>query len=79
MDKASTIKDAIDYVQELQEQERQLEAEIADMRSKGTSESSSHNGCNNCLTYPSLSPETWMLPPIELLEVPKLRLELYLK
>jgi uncharacterized protein YdeI (YjbR/CyaY-like superfamily) len=70
MDKASAIKDAIEYVQELQEQEKQIEAEIADIQSKETSESSVNNDCNNCSSYPLLSPETWMLLPIELLEVP---------
>lgn len=31
MDKASIIKDAIDYIQELQEQERRIEAEIMEL------------------------------------------------
>ncbi|KAF3325574.1 transcription factor bHLH35 isoform X2 [Carex littledalei] len=70
MDKASTIKDAIDYVEELQEEERQLEAEIAEIQSKRAPESCSRNDCTNCLSYPSLAPGTCNLPPtpIELLE-----------
>lgn len=78
MDKASTIKDAIEYVQELQEQEKQLEAEIAEIQSKRAPESSSRNDCTNCLSYPSLEPGTCNLPPIELFEVPILKLKLYL-
>ncbi|KAI4379673.1 hypothetical protein MLD38_005939 [Melastoma candidum] len=35
MDKASIIKDAIDYIQELQEQERRIQREIADLESTG--------------------------------------------
>ncbi|KAI4376414.1 hypothetical protein MLD38_014179 [Melastoma candidum] len=35
MDKASIIKDAIDYIQELQEQERRIQKEIADLESTG--------------------------------------------
>ncbi|KAJ4816118.1 basic helix-loop-helix (bHLH) DNA-binding superfamily protein [Rhynchospora pubera] len=69
MDKASTIRDAIDYVQELQEQERQLEGEIAEIQSQRASEISSSYEYNNCVNYPSLSPQTWNLPPIELLEL----------
>ncbi|KAF9679834.1 hypothetical protein SADUNF_Sadunf06G0056200 [Salix dunnii] len=34
LDKASTIKDAIDYIQDLQEQERRLQAEIMELESK---------------------------------------------
>ncbi|XP_078176473.1 transcription factor bHLH35-like isoform X2 [Carex rostrata] len=68
MDKASTIKDAIEYVQELQEQEKQLKAEIAEIQSKRAPESSSRVDCTNCLSYPSLEPETCNLPPIELFE-----------
>ncbi|XP_073012921.1 transcription factor bHLH35-like [Typha latifolia] len=41
MDKASIIKDAIDYIQELQEQERKISAEISDFESgkEGTASS----------------------------------------
>lgn len=34
MDKASTLKDAIVYIQDLQEQERRLQAEIMELESK---------------------------------------------
>ncbi|KAJ6699725.1 TRANSCRIPTION FACTOR BHLH35 [Salix purpurea] len=34
LDKASTIKDAIDYIQDLQEQERNLQAEIMELESE---------------------------------------------
>lgn len=33
MDKASIIKDAIDYIQELQEQERRIQGEIVELES----------------------------------------------
>lgn len=33
MDKASIIKDAIDYIQELHEQERRIQAEISELES----------------------------------------------
>lgn len=33
MDKASIIKDAIDYIQELQEQERRMQAEVSELES----------------------------------------------
>lgn len=36
MDKASIIKDAIDYIQELHEQERRIQAEIMDLESNKT-------------------------------------------
>ncbi|CAL1415124.1 unnamed protein product [Linum trigynum] len=35
MDKASIIKDAIDYIQELHDQERRIQAEIAELESSG--------------------------------------------
>jgi hypothetical protein len=35
MDKASIIKDAIEYIQELHEQERRIEAEISELESSG--------------------------------------------
>ncbi|XP_074368607.1 transcription factor bHLH35-like [Apium graveolens] len=41
LDKASTIKDAIRYIQELQEQERSIEAEIAELESMASEK-------NNC-------------------------------
>ncbi|KAJ3696253.1 hypothetical protein LUZ60_001630 [Juncus effusus] len=68
MDKASTIKDAISYVLKLQEEERQLQAEIDEIRSK---KASNHflNNEYNCSSYSSFSPETWNFPPVELLEV----------
>ncbi|KAJ3695139.1 hypothetical protein LUZ60_000516 [Juncus effusus] len=68
MDKASTIKDAINYIQELQEQERQLQAEIDEIRSK---KASSHflNNEYNCTSYSSFSPETWKFPRVELHEL----------
>lgn len=34
MDKASIIKDAIDYIQELHEQERRIQAEISELELK---------------------------------------------
>jgi HD superfamily phosphohydrolase YqeK len=34
LDKASTLKDAIVYIQDLQEQERRLQAEIMELESK---------------------------------------------
>ncbi|CAI9779833.1 unnamed protein product [Fraxinus pennsylvanica] len=37
MDKESIIKDAIDYIQKLQEEERKIQAEISDLESAGTS------------------------------------------
>lgn len=43
MDKASIIKDAIDYIQELHEQERSIEAEIMELESGRMGGSSSMN------------------------------------
>nr|QTY40733.1 bHLH35 [Fraxinus mandshurica] len=40
MDKESIIKDAIDYIQKLQEEERKIQAEISDLESAGTSSNS---------------------------------------
>ncbi|KAI8565876.1 hypothetical protein RHMOL_Rhmol03G0295300 [Rhododendron molle] len=41
MDKASIIKDAIDYIQELQEQERRIQAEIVEIESGKTKKKNS--------------------------------------
>ncbi|XP_022841846.1 transcription factor bHLH27-like [Olea europaea var. sylvestris] len=40
MNKESIIKDAIDYIQKLQEEERTVQAEISDLESAGTSSTS---------------------------------------
>ncbi|CAI9760930.1 unnamed protein product [Fraxinus pennsylvanica] len=39
MDKASIIKDAIDYIQELQEEEKRIRAELSELESGGSSSS----------------------------------------
>ena len=41
MDKASIIKDAIDYIQELHDQERRIQAEISDLETRKLKKSSS--------------------------------------
>lgn len=41
MDKASIIKDAISYIQELQEQERRIQSEISQLESMASSKNNS--------------------------------------
>lgn len=55
MDKASIIKDAIEYIQELHEQERKLMAEIGELeggkQTMATSSDVSHAGLSHSRTH----------------------------
>lgn len=86
MDKASIIKDAIEYIQELREQEKRIEAEISDLESgkinnrstTTTNQSIGENGDKistkrRTNRHISDAPSTF---PIEVLDVSDLKLEI---
>lgn len=67
MDKASIIRDAIEYIKSLQDEERRIKAEISNLESN-------NDFCEMHTTFCSNPKRTRMEKPIpiELLEVPKI-------